>query len=387
MKKINRMVYWISFSLLSAGAGVILGLAVSTHFNWTPVGRAVTEEKRGAFDRGFADISKAATPAVVNIATTRLVRNQGGPNPFFEDPLFRPFFGEEFGKPFQQPGARKEQSLGSGVIVDPDGIIITNNHVVANADEIKVFLSDKREFKGKVIGTDPKTDLAVVKINGNRLPFIPWGKSTGLEVGEYVLAIGNPFGLNQTVTMGIISALGRANVGISDYEDFIQTDAAINPGNSGGALIDTSGKLIGINTAIFSKSGGYMGIGFAIPSDMARSVTVSILKGGKVVRGWLGVMTQEVTPSLAKTFGLKESSGALVSEVMEKSPAEKGGVIRGDVIIQFQGKPVENPLQLRNAVLESPVGTKVRLVVFRDRKEVPVELGIEEQPAERVAKR
>ncbi|MHB8482518.1 MAG: DegQ family serine endoprotease [Nitrospiria bacterium] len=356
--------------------GILPGLILFSGINPASAEKLTGPEEKGP----FVAISRTATPAVVNISTSRLVKNNTGQNPFFDDPFFRQFFGEEFGHQFQQPKSRKEQSLGSGVIVESDGIIITNNHVIANADEIKVLLSDKREFKGKVIGTDPKTDLAVVKIEAKNLPTIPWGDSGKMEVGEYVLAIGNPFGLNQTVTMGIISALGRANVGISDYEDFIQTDAAINPGNSGGALVNASGELIGINTAIFSRSGGYMGIGFAIPSNMAKVVLESLKKEGKVVRGWLGVTGQEMTPGLAREFGVKEDGGSIISDVLENSPAEKAGLKRGDVIVQYQGKPVDNPTHLRNTVAETPAGTHVRVVVVRNKKEIPVEVTIEEQP-------
>ena len=384
---------WLSISIFLIALGAILGITISSNLNLTSPGKAVNNETKPAVpllpglhksDGTFVEISKAATPTVVNISTTRLVKNEVGPNPFFEDPFFRRFFGDEFGRQFEQPRERKEQSLGSGVIVESNGIIITNNHVIANADEIKVSLSDKREFKGKVLGTDPKTDIAVLKIEARDLPAIPMGDSSKMEVGEYVLAIGNPFGLHQTVTMGIISAIGRANVGISDYEDFIQTDAAINPGNSGGALVNTRGELIGINTAIFSKSGGYMGIGFAIPTNMARAVLESIKKEGKVVRGWLGVSIQEINPNLAKQFGIKENAGALVSDVMEKSPAEKAGIKRGDVIVQYQGNPVDNPGHLRNSVAQTRVGTRVKMAIIRDKKEIPVEVNIGEQPKDLV---
>jgi serine protease Do len=389
MQKLKNIGKWMFISVFLIGLGIVAGIIITSNFNMTPPGKAVSSETKvgpaavsssGKPDETFVEISKSDTPAVVNISTTRLVKNETGPNPFFEDPLFRRFFGEEFGRQFEQPKERKEQSLGSGVIVESNGIIVTNNHVVANADEIKVLLADKREFKGKVVGTDPKTDLAVIKISANDLPTIPWGDSGKMQVGEYVLAIGNPFGLNQTVTMGIVSALGRANVGISDYEDFIQTDAAINPGNSGGALVNTKGELIGINTAIFSRSGGYMGIGFAIPSNMAKAVLESIKKEGKVVRGWLGVSIQDVSPNLAKQFGIKENAGALVSDVMEKSPADKAGIKRGDVITQYQGKPVDNPGHLRNAVAETPVGTKVILTIIRDKNPLTVQLTIGELP-------
>lgn len=335
-------------------------------------------------DQGFVAVAKAATPAVVNISTTRVVKSPSGTpmTPFFEDPFFRKFFGDEFYRQFEVPRERREQSLGSGVIVDPNGLIVTNNHVVAKADEIKVFLGDKREFKGKVVGTDPKTDVAVVKIDAKDLPTIAWGDSDKLQVGEYVLAIGNPFGLNQTVTMGIVSAVGRANVGIAEYEDFIQTDAAINPGNSGGALVNVRGELIGINTAIFSQSGGYMGVGFAVPSNMVKSVMDSLVKTGKVIRGWLGVSIQEVTPELAKQFSLSETQGALVTDVLENSPAAKGGLKQGDVIVSFDGAPVENTGTLRNHVAQTPVGKKVKIGIIRDKKEKELEVEIGEQPKE-----
>lgn len=324
---------------------------------------------------GVAEIAKAVTPAVVNISSTRVVKQKGQktPGPFLNDPFFRQFFGDQFFQQQMPPRERREQSLGSGVIVASNGYIVTNNHVVAQATEIKVLLSDKREFIGKLIGTDPKTDVAVIKINASGLPAIPWGDSDRLQVGEYAIAVGNPFGLNQTVTMGILSAVGRANVGIADYEDFIQTDAAINPGNSGGALVNIQGELIGINTAIFSQSGGYMGIGFAIPSNMVRSVMDSLIKSGKVVRGWLGVSVQEITPELARQFGLKEPKGALLTAVEPGSPAARAGLLRGDVIVSYDGKPVSDTAHLRNQAAGTKVGKKVAIGIMRDRKELTLE--------------
>ena len=268
------------------------------------------------------------------------------------------------------------------MIVDPSGYIVTNNHVVDKADEIKVLLGDKREFIGKVVGTDPKTDVAVIRIKAKDLPTVPWGDSDKLEAGEYVLAMGNPFGLNQTVTMGIVSAVGRANVGIADYEDFIQTDAAINPGNSGGALVNTRGELIGINTAIFSRSGGYMGVGFAVPSNMVRKVMQSLIATGKVVRGWLGVSIQELTPELAKNFGVSDAGGALVGEVVKDSPAAKAGFIAGDVIVAMDGKPVDSPTTLRNRVADMKVGKEVEVRVIRDKKPTDLKVKIAEQPVD-----
>ncbi len=253
---------------------------------------------------------------------------------------------------------------------------------MSTATEIRVLLSDRREFKGKLVGSDPPTDVAVVKIEGKDLPTIPWGDSGQLRVGQYVLAVGNPFGLDQTVTMGIVSAVGRANVGIADYEDFIQTDAAINPGNSGGALVNTRGELIGINTAIFSESGGYMGIGFAVPSSMARAVMESLLKTGKVVRGWLGVTVQELTPKLAKQFGLPEPRGVLVADVVPKGPADQAGLKRGDIVLAVDGKPINDVGHLRNVVAGTPVGNVMKIKVQRDGQERELAVMIAEQPKE-----
>ncbi|MGA9031191.1 MAG: DegQ family serine endoprotease [Sulfuricaulis sp.] len=370
--------------------GVVAGIVFSSRLGWLPSAASSPTEAAatmapavsGPTPPNFVAVVKAVMPAVVNISTRRTVRSQGGdvPSQFQDDPFFRQFFGDEFFHRFQMPRERRESSLGSGVIVDSSGYIITNNHVVAKADEIKVLLNDKREFTGKVVGTDPKSDIAIVKINAKDLPVIPWGDSDKLDVGEYVLAIGNPFGLNQTVTQGIVSAVGRANVGIADYEDFIQTDAAINPGNSGGALVNSRGQLVGINTAIFSRSGGYMGIGFAVPSNMTRSVMDSLIKTGKVVRGWLGVSIQEVTPDLAKQFGMKESRGALVSEVIPDSPAAAAGIQSGDIITAFNGKAVDSPSTLRNTVAQTLVGKSVKVEVLRDKKPVTMDVKISEQP-------
>ncbi|MBI4689675.1 MAG: DegQ family serine endoprotease [Nitrospirae bacterium] len=366
--------------------GLIAGLVISSNFNF--LSKAYTEEKisKEAIDtlskigNAMAEVAGAVRPAVVNISSTRTIKTQGMPSPFFNDPFFRRFFGDEFGS--NKPRERKESGLGSGVIVDRDGYILTNSHVIKDADEIKVKLSDKREFKGKVVGIDQKTDLAVVKIDSDNLPVIKWGDSDKMRVGETVIAIGNPFGLNQTVTSGIVSATGRANVGIADYEDFIQTDAAINPGNSGGALVNIKGELIGINTAIFSTSGGYMGIGFAIPSNMAKIVMESLVKKGKVVRGWLGVSIQQITPELSKQFNLKEEKGVLVGDVVEDSPAEKAGIQRGDVIVEFEGKETNDPANLRNMVASTLPGKEVSMKLIRDGKTMTVNVIIAELPAE-----
>ena len=324
--------------------------------------------------RAFSDISAAVSPSVVNISTTKVVKGNTVPfdDPFFD--LLRPF--HDLGIPKKW----KEKSLGSGVIVSADGYIVTNNHVVEKADEIKVTLVDRRVFRGKIVGADPKADIAIVRIDAKNLPVLKWGDSDKLQVGEFVLAIGSPYGLNNTVTMGIISAVGRANVGIADYEDFIQTDAAINPGNSGGPLVNVKGELIGINTAIFSRTGGYQGIGFAVPSNMVRLVMDQLIQKGKVTRGWIGVTIQELTPELAQEFGLKDAKGALVSDVVKGSPAAKAGIARGDVIVEFNGKEVKDVSGLRNMVAESKTGTDSELRVLRAGKEFTVRVGIVEMP-------
>lgn len=329
--------------------------------------------------QALAEIAEAVKPTVVNISTTRTIKVRGLWDPFFDDPFFRRFFGDEF-RQFRMPKEHKSISLGSGVIVSSNGYILTNYHVIKGADEINVLLSDKREFKGKVIGTDYKTELAVIKIDASNLPTIKWGDSSKLRVGEVVIAIGNPYGLNQTVTMGIVSAVGRANVGIAEYEDFIQTDAAINPGNSGGALVNVRGELIGINTAIFSTTGGYQGIGLAIPSNMAKVVMESLISKGRVIRGWLGVTVQRLTPELAKQFNLKEERGVLVSDVVEGSPAEKAGIQRGDVIIEYDGRKIEEPYQLKNMTANTAPGKEVSLKVIRENRIKPIKVTIGELP-------
>lgn len=328
------------------------------------------------FGTAMAKISEQVKPSIVNISTTRMIKTQR--HPFFDDPFFRRFFGDD---PFWQQ-RRKITNLGSGVIATSDGYILTNNHVIEGAEDILVKLSNNKEYKGRVVGTDKRSDLAVIKIEERNLPTIKWGDSDKLRVGEIVLAIGNPYGLNQTITMGIISALGRSGIGITDYEDFIQTDAAINPGNSGGALINTKGELVGINTAIFSTTGGYQGIGFAIPSNMAKSVMNSIIKQGKMIRGWLGVHIQPLTPELIKQFNLKEDYGVLLSDIVEGSPAEKAGLKRGDVLIEYDGKKVEGPLHLRNMVASTTPGKIVSIKIIRDGKTSLFKVKIEELPSE-----
>jgi serine protease Do len=283
------------------------------------------------------------------------------------------------------PHGRPEQSAGSGVIFDPNGYIVTNNHVVEGATQITVTLNDRREFSAKIIGADPKTDLAVIQIEAKDLPALKWAEYDKLQVGDLVLAVGSPFGLSSTVTLGIISALGRGNVGIADYEDFIQTDAAINPGNSGGALVNMNGDLIGINTAIFSRTGGSEGVGFAIPSSIALDIVDSLQKTGKVVRGWMGVAIQEITPALAKSFKLPEDrKGVLISDVNESGPSHAAGIKRGDVVVAFNGKEIQNVSQLRNLVARTMVGKDAQVKVLREGKEQLIAVKVAERPSDEI---
>ncbi len=363
-------------------AGIAVGLIISSRLNLPPIGGARQPLKPSPelvqMSGAIAVVAAYVTPSVVNISTSRTVQMGNPLYPFSRDPFFRQFFGV----PDNEPRYRKfkQQSLGSGVIASADGHILTNNHVVAGAQEITVVLANKNTYKGRVVGTDPRSDIAVIKIDASGLPAISFGNSDSLRPGAMVLAIGSPFGLAQTVTMGIVSAVGRVNVGIEDYEDFIQTDAAINPGNSGGALVDMNGELIGINTAIFSQTGGYMGVGFAIPSNMAKNVMESLMKTGKVERGWIGVSVQDLTSDLAAQFGVPMNEGALVAEVVKGGPAYKAGLKQGDVIVEFGGKPVEDAGQLRNLAGFSAVGSNVRLVIIRNKKKESVDVKIGELP-------
>jgi serine protease Do len=342
--------------------------------------------------QAFVDISKQVKPAVVNISSSKKIAASESPKdlePFLKNHPFREFFGDEFFKrfkpgPFHGKGFR-QRGMGSGVIVAPDGYILTNSHVVKGADEITVTLADKRSYKAKVKGVDPESDIAVIKIDAKNLPIAKMGDSDKLRVGEIVLAVGNPFGLDQTVTSGIVSAKGRTNVGIIDYEDFIQTDAAINPGNSGGPLVNIQGEVVGINTAIATRSGGYQGIGFAIPSNSAKLIMESLLTEGKVRRGLLGVNIQDLTESLAESFGKTEASGALVAQVIPGSPAQKAGVKSGDIILKFDGKKVSGAAQLKNMVGRVKPGTESTLTVFREKKKIPLNVKIGERDQKKLA--
>jgi len=335
---------------------------------------------------GFAPVVKAVVPAVVTIKSTRVVktgvRRSGRDQDPQADPFFRQFFGDQFGNIFPNiPDEQRSEGLGSGVIVSPEGYILTNNHVVDGATDLQVMLSDRREFKARLIGRDEKTDIAVVKIDASNLPTITIGDSDKVEVGDYALAVGNPFGVGQTVTLGIVSATRRNNLGLEGpgaYEDFIQTDAAINPGNSGGALVNDRGELIGINTAIISRgSSGNQGIGFAVPVNLARNVMDQIIKTGKVRRARLGIYPQDVTTAIAKQFGVKSNAGALVGEVEANSPAANAGLKTGDIILDVNGKQVYDASQLRNMISSMQPGTQVNLKIWRDNAErtLPVTLG------------
>ena len=365
--------------------GLVVGLVLSSTFgiNTKGYGQEYTVPQKAvqtlmSISDATADVAAAVKPSVVNISTVSVVKLPHVENPFFNQPFFKHFFGTPFFP--QLPQEQKEESLGSGVIVSPDGYILTNNHVIKGAQKITVTIG-QNSYKGKVIGADAKTDLAVVKIEAHGLPAVKWGNSDKLRVGDTVLAIGSPFGLTRTVTSGIVSAVGRANVGIEAYENFIQTDAAINPGNSGGALVNAKGELIGINTAIFSTTGGYEGIGFAIPSNMARTVMDELIKTGHVTRGWLGIWIQPVNAALEKQFGLKNGKGALVADFTQGSPAAKAGVERGDFIVEYNGKAVQSPNDLRNMVANTKPGTVVPITVLRQGKRVTLQVKIGEQPS------
>ena len=388
-KEIRIFVY----CLLAAAVGVVAG----SH-SWAahspavaPVAAAaIAPSTAGSIETSFAPVVEKALPAVVNISSSKASRVSQLDMPFQMDPFFRQFFGRDFdgqqfggrnGRGNIMPQKRFEHSLGSGVIVRSDGYILTNNHVIDGATDITVTLNDKRELKAKLVGGDPKTDIAVLKVDAANLPSLPFADSSKGHVGDLVLAMGNPFGLGQTVTMGIISAQGRANLGIEDYEDFIQTDAAINPGNSGGALINARGELIGINTAILSGgSGGNQGVGFAVPVNLARNVMNQVMEHGKVVRGYLGVLPQDVTPAMAKAFHLSQDSGVLIGDVTAGTPAAEAEIERGDVILDVDGQKVEDSNQLKLRISQMSPGTSVKLRVLHNGAERTVTAKLAELP-------
>src|SRR5437899_119876 len=396
MKRIFQNVSNRIAAVALGGAVVLAGSALAftqkpkaENFNAPPL-----DERPIARDAGshasFAPVVKKVAPAVVKVFTTTRIHNTGfNGMPDNMDDMLRRFFGDQFeGRtPRRNHGPTKQEGIGSGVVVTKDGYILTNNHVVDGADEVKVALQDGRDFTAKVIGRDPKSDVAVIKIEAKDLPAVTMADSDKVEVGDVVLAVGNPFGIGQTVTTGIVSATGRAGAVGLDYEDFIQTDAAINPGNSGGALVDADGRLIGINTAILSRSGGNQGIGFAIPANLARDVMQSLVKDGHVTRGYLGVMIQDVTPALAKEFKLKDSAGALIGDVVPKSPADKAGLKSGDVIVEIKGKKVTDSRHLRLEVARTKPGESVPVKGLRDGGTKTFVVTVEELPgSEQIAK-
>src|SRR6201993_2370200 len=372
----NQNKSWIASRPAVIGLALFLGTVglgvaherMST--NNPPASLKLAESNEGPSRNSYAAVLKSVLPAVVNISSSKVVRARAE-SPEGMMPFFRQFFGgegdgdENFALP--QPRDHREKNLGSGVIVSPEGYILTNNHVVDGATEVRVILSEKREFQARVVGTDPKTDIAVLKIEASGLSPITIGDSSRAEVGDTVLAIGDPFGVGETVTKGIVSATGRGNLGIEDYEDFIQTDAPINPGNSGGALINDRGELVGINTAILSHgSGGNEGIGFAIPVNLARNVMNQILDHGKVTRGYLGIVVQPITPAMAKALGQSEPKGVLVGDVSPKGPAQSSGVERGDIILDLNGKPINDANELRNTVAMMQPGETATLKISRN---------------------
>jgi serine protease Do len=372
--------------------GLVLGAAsisvahatFSSARNNPPATLKLARVDEGPSKTSYAPIVKAVLPSVVNISSSKVVHpRKESARQMPMDPFFRQFFGQGPEGYFNLPKDRKEKALGSGVIVSPEGYILTNNHVVDGASDVRVTLNDKREFQARIVGTDPKTDVAVLKIEGESLTPITIGDSSKVEVGDVALAIGDPFGVGQTVTKGIISATGRGNLGIEDYEDFLQTDAPINPGNSGGALVNDRGELVGINTAIITHgSGGSQGIGFAVPVNLARNVMNQILQNGKVTRAYMGILPQDVTPSMAKAFGEKEAKGVIVGDITASSPAQEAGVQRGDIILELNGRPVADSNQLRMTISMMQPDSTVKLKVIRNGSPRELSVKLAEMPTE-----
>jgi len=338
----------------------------------SPLPAPPTREANGSI-LSYADGARRATPAVVNIFTAKEVRLPRD-HPLFNDPMFRRFFGDQYSQ------RQQTSSLGSGVIVSEDGLILTNHHVVESADDIEVLLADGRRAKAKLVGSDPETDLAVLRVSLRGLPVVEFGNEMQARIGDVVLAIGNPFGVGQTVTMGIVSALGRNQLGINTFENFIQTDAAINPGNSGGALIDTHGRLLGINTAIYSRTGGSLGIGFAIPVSTAKMVMEQIVATGTVTRGYIGVEPQDVTPELAEAFKLPRKDGAIIAGVMRGGPADKAGVKVGDILFEVEGRPVTNTASMLNLIAQLEPESRARFRFVRDGRELDLQILVGKRP-------
>src|SRR5688572_29635008 len=375
---------WIIFAQAATVAVALLFVVTTFRPEWLPArngpatpvvhqapsaGPLPTVASIGSYNEAVS----RATPSVVNIFTSKEVRTQR--HPLLNDPVFRRFFGDQL-----PAESQRASSLGSGVIVSSAGYVLTNHHVVEAADEIEVALADGKKLLAKVVGNDPETDLAVLRVNAEGLPAITFGSSDALRVGDVVLAIGNPFGVGQTVTGGIVSALGRTGLGINTFENFIQTDAAINPGNSGGALVDAGGNLVGINTAIFSRSGGSMGIGFAIPVSTAKMVLEQIVKSGAVTRGWIGVEVQEITPALADSFKLGGQRGALIAGVLRGGPADKAGIKPGDVLVEVQGKPVADPTAMLNLIAALAPGAPAKMKLKRQGQDVDATINVGRRP-------
>jgi serine protease Do len=371
---------WIATTAMVAALAVTGFYGLRAAENPAPTIKTAIRSEAAA-GRGYSAVVKRVVPAVVNISSSKMVKQTAMEMPEGADPLFRQFFGDNGGQQFQQPRQRAEKALGSGVIISPQGYVLTNNHVVDGATEVTVTLHDKREFKARVVGTDPRTDIAVLKIDGSNFPVLTLADSSKVEVGDIVLAIGNPFGVGQTVTAGIVSATGRGNLGIEQVEDFIQTDAPINPGNSGGALVDDEGHLIGINTAILAgNSGGNQGIGFAVPINMARHDMDEILAHGKVEHGYLGILPQDVTPALAKAFHSSETNGALVGEITPDSPAAHSSLKQGDIIVAVNGQPIADASQLRTKIGMMDPNQTVTLKVLRNGSTQDVSITLGEFP-------
>src|SRR5437870_3233951 len=373
---------WLIFAQAATIAVAVLFVVSTFRPEWLParstaqlpvVKNAAPSAQAAVRTSSYSDAGQRATPSVVNIFTSKEVRAPR--HPLLNDPIFRRFFGDQL-----PDEAQRAASLGSGVIVSASGYVLTNHHVVEAADEIEVALADGKKLLAKVVGNDPETDLAVLRLSADNLPAITFGSSDALRVGDVVLAIGNPFGVGQTVTGGIVSALGRTGLGINTFENFIQTDAAINPGNSGGALIDAGGNLVGINTAIFSRSGGSMGIGFAIPVSTAKMVLEQIVKSGSVTRGWIGVEVQEITPPIAESFKLGGTRGALIAGVLRGGPADKAGVKPGDILYEIEGKPVPDPASMLNVVAALAPGASAHMKLKRKGQDVDADVTVGRRP-------
>jgi serine protease DegQ len=386
MNLINMRKLWLLFAqstTVALGVLFIIVLFKPDLLRWQPLRQGITIQQAlhpsGSavpMSESFAPAAQKVIPSVVNVFTQQKVRTPA--HPALEDPIFRYFFGDRLD---ERP--REVSNLGSGVIVSPNGYILTNHHVVEAADEIQVALANGQTLPARVVGADPETDLAVLKIDANDLPAITFAQVDSLKVGDWVLAVGNPFGVGQTVTAGIVSALGRTHLGINTFENFIQTDAAINPGNSGGALVDAAGHLVGVNSAIYSRTGGSQGIGFAIPVSIARQIMEQIIKSGSVTRGWVGIEVQDMTPELAESFNLKNTEGALIAGVLKGGPADAGGIRPGDILLAVNGNKVSNSASLLNLIAELKPGETTRLTVARKQQSLDLKIQVGRRPLQR----